>query len=128
MSMAKSTPVAVKANHPAELKELQSTAKDIQKMLPAQRERLVAADPGAVEQVGRQRLMAMARQQAERLQQHFDRSLDLAAALQRAALFEQCLRFGKLGLRRGARRRRCSRVLVIESHRLIRYEVNRSVA
>ncbi|HMO64019.1 MAG TPA: DUF4132 domain-containing protein, partial [Verrucomicrobiota bacterium] len=36
----KSVPAAVKAAHAAELKELQAAAKDIQRMLPAQRERL----------------------------------------------------------------------------------------
>lgn len=36
----KSVPAAVKASHAEELKELQAAAKDIQRMLPAQRERL----------------------------------------------------------------------------------------
>jgi hypothetical protein len=36
----RSTPAAVKASHTEELKELQGAAKDIQRMLPAQRERI----------------------------------------------------------------------------------------
>lgn len=38
--LQKSIPAAIKAEHPEELKDLKSTAKDIEKMLPAQRDRI----------------------------------------------------------------------------------------